>query len=460
MLGVGGYIVAFGPRADEQIPSDRRNDTIIEYWEKWVGPEAQAMQQIVDDFNNSVGRDKHIYVQMISTSAIDVKTLLATAGGVPPDIAGLWHDRLIQFTARDALQPLDDLAASHGITEESYKPAYWKSCQHNGHLYALVSTPGAVALFYNKRIFRENAAALRAAGLDPDRPPKTIDELDRYAAVLNSFSVDSNGHRHLDRAGYVPMEPGWYITETPLWFGGEVFDAATQKFTLTDPRVIQAFNWLQSYSFKLGGDEIREFSGQNDAHGGFNTPQNAFIAGKVVMEQQGPWMSHFIHLLNPSMDHDWAAAPFPSAVAGMDGVTFCPFNALTIPTGSKHRAEAFEFIAYVNRQDVMEKLCKLQCTNSPLAKVSEDFLDHHPNPYIRVFEELSANPNSRGPIQCPIAQEVGADLQAMCQGLAALKIDPETGQIMKPADALARLQVREAEHWADFQAQQARRAAN
>jgi hypothetical protein len=92
--------------------------------------------------------------------------------------------------------------------------------------------------------------------------------------------------------------------------------------------------------------------------------------------------------------------------------------------------------------------------------VSEDFLDHHPNPYIRVFETLASNPHSRGPIQCPIAQEVGADLQSMCQGLAALKIDPAIGQIMKPADALATLQVREAEHWADYLAQQARRAAN
>ena len=28
------------------------------------------------------------------------------------------------------------------------------------------------------------APELRAAGLDPDRPPRTLDEFDRYAAVL------------------------------------------------------------------------------------------------------------------------------------------------------------------------------------------------------------------------------------------------------------------------------------
>ena len=60
--------------------------------------------------------------------------------------------------------------------------------------------------------------------------------------------------------------------------------------------------------------------------------------------------------------------PFPSAVPGLEDVTFADFDALVIPQGARHKQEAFEFIAYVNRQDVMEKLCKLHCKNSPLAR--------------------------------------------------------------------------------------------
>ena len=37
----------------------------------------------------------------------------------------------------------------------------------------------------------------------------------------------------------------------------------------------------------------------------------------------------------------------------------------------------------------MEKLCKLHSKNSPLADVSQDFLEHHKNPYIKVFERLA-----------------------------------------------------------------------
>jgi multiple sugar transport system substrate-binding protein len=458
LAAAGLYILIFGPGQSTGIPPDRRGDTIVEYWEKWVGQESDDMQQIVDDFNNTVGKEKHIYVRYISTSDIQYKTLLAIAGGTPPDVAGLFHDVVVQYGALGALEPLEDLAAAHGIQPSDYKPVYWNACHYNGHLYALPSTPGAVALFYNKRIFHERAAALRAVGLDPDRPPQTLQELDRYAAALNVFSVDSSGHRHLDSAGYIPMEPGWYITETQIWFGTDVWDPVHEKFILNDPRVVQAYQWVQNYSLAIGGDEIREFSGTNDpTKGGFNTVQNAFIAGRVAMEQQGPWMANFIHMLKPEMDHDWAAAAFPSAVPGQTNVTFCPFNCLMIPKGAKHKDAAFEFIAYVNRQDVMEKICSLQCTNSPLSHVSQNFLTHHPNPYIGVFEELSNSPNAYGPINSAIGQEVGKDLQALAQGLAALTIDPATGKPINPKDALDRLQAREDEKLRIYLADQARR---
>ncbi len=191
MLGGALGVLIFGPGPEPAVPAERSHDVVIHYWEKWLGTEEQAMQQIVDDFNGSVGREKHIYVELMSMSDIDQKTLVATAGGVPPDVAGLWDPMVVQLGSLGALEPLEDLAKAHGITAADYKPVYWEGSNFAGHLYALPSTPGAVALFYNTRIFHENAAKLRAAGLDPDRPPQTIDELDRYSDVLTTFVTDS-----------------------------------------------------------------------------------------------------------------------------------------------------------------------------------------------------------------------------------------------------------------------------
>jgi ABC-type glycerol-3-phosphate transport system substrate-binding protein len=142
----------------------------------------------------------------------------------------------------------------------------------------------------------------------------------------------------------------------------------------------------------------------------------------------------------------WGVAPFPSAVPGLENVAHLGFDVLCIPKGSKHKAEAFEFIAYVNRQDVMEKLCMLHCKNSPLAAVSENFKTNHPNPYIEVFDMLAASPNSRTVPVCPIGPELSAELVVAAQ---------KTYLLQKTAkEALAEVDARMQARWARFQSLQ------
>lgn len=461
------WLLAFvRPRDAERIPPGRVE---IQYWEKWTGREAEQMKQIVADFNRTVGADKGIWVTYMSMTAVDQKTLLATAAGVPPDVAGVFDGQIVQYAEQDALEPLEDMAREHGITEGYYKPAYWKACNYNGHMWGLVSQPAAVALLYNKRIFQERAGALRAAGLDPTRPPETIAELDRYATALDVWETDSSGRKKLVQAGYIPMEPGWYVPFTSIWFGGTAWNANTRAINLLDPSVVAAYDWIGSYSARLGQDAVGDFQA---GFGNFNSPQNAFLAGKVAMVQQGPWMANYIENLNPSMNrwkmskeeerrlpfeqrkqnYEWAAAPFPSAIPGAKDVTYITFDVLVIPRGSRHKKEAFEFIAFVNRQEEMEKLCSMQCKNSPLARVSESFIANHPNPYVDVFERLAASPNAVPTPQCPIARELEAEL-------TAIGLDVSTGQ-STARDALSAAQHHIDAVWASYEKRQRLRAAN
>ncbi len=428
-------VLIFGPRSDEALPPDR---VIVDYWEKWTGEEEAQMREIVNDFNSTVGVKKHIFVRYVSTSLVNQKTLTATAAGVPPDIAGMWATNLVQFAASDALEPLEDMAREHGITSETYKPVYWKGCNWDGHLYGLISTPCSIALHYNKKVFMENAERLLSAGLDPTRAPRTIAELDAYAAALDEREADGR----IERAGYLPLEPGWYTNYVYAYFGGDIWDEKAHKFTFLDPRVIKSFEWVQSYSKKLGADASAAF---HAGLGNYDSPQNAFLIGTVAMEQQGPWMANYILTNKPALSgvksaadddlsqpleqrlkrYDWAAAWFPSAVPGVNNISWCDFDTLVIPKGAKHKKEAFEFIAYVNQQEVMEKLCIMHSKNSPLVKVSDNFLEHHKNPYIRIFEEEAKSPNARSLPQVPIMPEVVDEFNALVQRLVLMRGTPE-----------------------------------
>ncbi len=464
---VAAYLLFVVRPADS---SHKEGRTVITYWEKWSGEDAAAMQTIVDDFNNTVGKQQNIYVQYLSMSNVDQKTLVATAAGVPPDVAGLWNTQVAQFAEIGALEPLDDLARAAGVSAADYKPVLWEGCRYNGRLWAMVSSCGSQALFYNKRLFAQKGDALRAAGLDPARLPRTLDELDRYAAALDEQETLPGGFKRLKRSGFLPTEPGWYLSFIGYWFGAPIYDAKTDRILLTDPRMIRGLDWVRGYSLRLGKDSLGEF---RSGFGSFNSTQNPFIAQTVAMELQGPWMTNSFEKFRPAMNHanvprsreagmtalerqnncEYGVAPFPAADgAGASEITFANFDVLMIPRGAKHKKEAFAFIAFVNSQAQTEKLNLLNCQNSPRRVVSQHFLDTHPNPYIGVFERLLAAPGARGVPSCPIWPEVGAELDNATQRVALLDATPE--------QALRDAQARVDEKYRQFRLrQQARRAA-
>ena len=141
----------------------------ITYWEMWTGVEAEAMQTAVDAFNR---KQDHIVVEYLSVSDIDRKTLIATAGGDPPDVAGLYTYNIYPFADDAALTPLDDYIKRDGQTVEGflsrYYPVFGNLGKYRGKLWALPTAPTTVALHWNKALFRE-------AGLDPERPPQTLE---------------------------------------------------------------------------------------------------------------------------------------------------------------------------------------------------------------------------------------------------------------------------------------------
>ena len=99
-------------------------------------------------------------------------------------------------------------------------------------------------------------------------------------------------------------------------------------------------------------------------------------------------MYNFITKFSPQLE--WSAAPFPYPADRPDlrGQCIADEDVLMIPRGAKHPDEAFEFIKFVQSQKGMELLCLGQRKHSPLIKVSADFYAKHPNPFIKLFNDL------------------------------------------------------------------------
>jgi ABC-type glycerol-3-phosphate transport system substrate-binding protein len=415
----------------------------IVYWEKWTGFEGEAMQRVVDEFN-AQQREKAkttkgyrpIEVEKVTVSKLDEKLIVAIAGGNPPDISGAISFLMTSYVDKGALRDLTRDLREAGLDERHFAPAYFTLGEHHGRIWSVPLTPSTLALHYNPALFRE-------AGLDPETPPETLEELDAMAEKLTRWEVTlpdgtteiqsgylpevAGDKKRLLQVGFLPSEPGFWQWGWGFHFGGQLVRG--DRITAADPGNVRALEWVASYSKNLGVDKIQRF---RSSLGKFASPQNPFLSGKVAMEIQGVWMFNFIEKFAPGMQ--WRAAPFPhpADLPELKGPTDVEADILVIPSGSKHPEEALEFLKFAISQEMLEKLCLGQKKHSPLREMSDEFRAAHPHPYLELFRSLSFSEAGYYPPKLGIWGEYLRTLAAA--------IDEVQNLTTPPAEALRRVE--------------------
>ena len=392
-----GAIVIFSVAAMEKI-TDRTEPpgpVHIAYWEKWTGFELEGMRQVVNDFNRSQNR---IVVDLLSTSDVGNKTMFAVSAGAPPDVAGLWGEDVPQYVDDRAIIPLDKFCRESGLSQRYYIPAYWQMMTYKNHVWALPTTPASSALVYNTKVFRE-------MGVDPDKPPRTLEDMLDYAKKL---TIEKDGH--LTRAGFLPAEPGDWDWGWGYFFGGRLWDGKS-KITADSPENEKGYDWVSEFAKLYGPSEAQTF---RSGFGNFASPQNSFVEGQVAMELQGVWTHNFVSRYAPDLKIGVAPFPHPAGRPDLAGTSFVGLDIMVIPRGAPHPREAFEFMRFVQRQDEMEKLCMSQQKNSPLTNVSDNFYKNNLNPDTRLWDALARGTNAFPPPRMALWKEYAAEMTNAC----------------------------------------------
>ena len=126
------------------------------------------------------------------------KLMTSIVGGAAPDV--ILQDRFTigDWASRDAFLPLDgflkaEKSSPTGLHEADFYPAAWKEAVYKEHVYAIPNGIDDRMLLYNRKVFRE-------AGLDPNKPPRTWEELEQYALKINTKNADGT----IKRLGFIP----------------------------------------------------------------------------------------------------------------------------------------------------------------------------------------------------------------------------------------------------------------
>ena len=170
----------------------------ITFWHAMGGTNGEAVQQLVDDFNASQDEiEVHAEYQGTYDDTITKLKAAMQSGGFP-DVCQM-YDVGTKFMADSGFSiPVEDMFESTGYDKSTVMDVITSYYSVDGKQYAMpfnVSTP---MLYYNKDVFQ-------AAGLDPETPPTTYDQVLEYAKQI----VDSKAAP----VGYSQAIYGWFFEQ-------------------------------------------------------------------------------------------------------------------------------------------------------------------------------------------------------------------------------------------------------
>jgi multiple sugar transport system substrate-binding protein len=309
--------------------------------------------------------------------------------GAGPDLIHLHGFSIRSFIEKGFLLDITPFIGQEGRTAwggsfvDTWYPATVDLMKYRGKYYALPSDFMSMVLFYNRTLFAD-------AGLDPDRPPQTWDDLLRDAQACTR---DLNKDGKPDTWGFGTVgsvDPGFELRFTPflLSFGANYLTPDTRRSALNSPEAKEAFRFYISLV-----TEHRVVPPGVTAQNPTGVRQQ-MARGLIAMEIGSGWTVPIVAGMNPSLNAEkvLAAAPIPFRKGRkVDKPTTAWISAWMINRNTKHPREAWMLLKFLTGKAADEKWF----TDARVLSARRDVSGGLEDKGIKPFGPLLADPLSR-----------------------------------------------------------------
>lgn len=275
------WVIAAAPAMAEPVK--------LTIWQGFKFSEVPMLKQNVQEFTQQWladhGEEIIIQIDQVPFDEMVRKVRMAAGAQLLPDIVFVDANQMTSLAYGGVALALDTVPGETSHIEalrNQYVPGAFDTnvirFKGKKHLYGLPAQTTTLALFWNKRLFRENAEKLTQAGLDPNRAPRDWDEFTAYGTVLTQPQKGIYGfgmHNSLwftmpflNQYGVSLVQnlPDGTVVPALLETGGVAALERKAAFFLTD---------------KIEGGAWRE---------GSLNPDQGFQNEKYAMVLTGPWM--------------------------------------------------------------------------------------------------------------------------------------------------------------------------
>ncbi len=296
----------------------------------WSRDSDQALiEPVIKVYNDT--HPTQIKATFIPADQFVQKFAAAASGSAAPDLIAVDLIFMPSFIASGEMTDISSMVKALPFASQLSQAHMKEGTAADGKVYSVPFSAEGSVLIYNKNLFKQ-------AGLDPEKPPKTMAEI---ADDSKKITALGNGNYGFYFSGACAGCNAFTVMPYIWASGGDILSKDSKTATLTDPNVKGVMTWLHQMWVDK---QIPETSKADTGTDFFNT----FAAGKIGMVGSGGFAIAQLKTAHPEINFGVTALP------GLTGgqASFAGGDVIGIPTGSQHVKEATDFISWYLSDDV------------------------------------------------------------------------------------------------------------
>lgn len=347
--------------------------TTITMWTR--SPTVTFSQTLVDAYN--AGHKNQVKLTAFPADSYQQKVGTAAGAGDLPDVLAADVVYAPNYASKgiylDLTKRINELPF-----KDTLAPAHMKTATYNGKFYGVPHDIDLSAVFYNKVLFTR-------AGLDPEKPPTTLDGIAEAAKKIQALGGGVSGYFFGGACPGCQLFTSWPM----IWAsGGEVLNEGGTASTIDNATAAKVYAWLR----QLYTDGVVPESAKNESG---PTWTQLFGEGKVGIQPMG---ATGLQGIKEGPDLQVGVAPIPGLTGGSS--SFVGGDVLGISANSQHAAAAWDFISWTLSEEAQVDVV----AKSKNITVRSDLADNkyaQEDPRLGVFNKLA------GEGQTPISVNFG-----------------------------------------------------
>ena len=265
----------------------------VHFWHSMGAGNGERILALVDRFNKSQDKIEVVATFQGSYEETHAKLQAAVAGNIAPDVIQVERAYVEPYANAGRLADLNPLLAADGMSADIFVEGLMGYSYYNGDgkLYSIPFSRSTPIFYYNKDAFRE-------VGLDPEKGPKTWDDVYEYAKKLTKTEGGAT-----TRYGVTWPIATWYFKANVAQLGGSTINKDRTAIGFYENGVgLKVFE----YWLKLRDEGLFQVTPVKD---GPLIARQAFINGTAAMFQES---TSLIGTLTDNCDFEIGACFLPT----------------------------------------------------------------------------------------------------------------------------------------------------